>query len=152
MDMARDTDAGAEADAPMVRPFLDRGRSLSMSLPSEADESAPHAAGVRAYAMTRGRSQAAVHLEFETMLRTTPLGEGSLSIQRFEKADVTRLCIDDVLSVAELSARLRLPIGVVRVVAADLLVDGLRESFQPSENVADDVALIQRLIAGVRAL
>jgi len=148
MDIAPD----AETEAPMVRPFLERGRSLSMSLPNEADESAPHAAGVRAYAMTRGRSHAVVHLEFETMLRTTSLGEASASTLRFEKGDVARLCAADVLSVAELSARLRLPIGVVRVVAADLLVDGLLESFQPSENVADDVALIQRLIAGVRAL
>jgi hypothetical protein len=148
MDITSDEDV----DAPMVRPFLGRGRSLSMALPSEADESAPHAAGVRAYAMTGGRSQASVHLEFETMLCATPLGEGSLSTLRFEKGDVTRLCAADVLSVAELSARLRLPIGVVRVVAGDLLADGLLESFHPSENVSDDVALIQRLIAGVRAL
>jgi hypothetical protein len=141
-----------EPQASMVRPFLDRGRSLSMVLPSEVDESAPLAAGVRAYAMTGGRSNTAVHLEFETMLRATPLGQGAVAGLRFEKGDVTRLCVAEALSVAEISARLRLPIGVVRVVAGDLLADGMLESFQASENVADDVALIQRLIAGVRAL
>jgi len=40
----------------------------------------------------------------------------------------------------------------VRVVAGDLVVEGMLESFQPNGNVADDVALIQRLIAGVRSL
>ena len=55
-------------------------------------------------------------------------------------------------SVAELSARMHVPIGVVRVVAADLVSEGMLESFQPSANVADDVLLITRLIAGVRSL
>jgi len=62
------------------------------------------------------------------------------------------LCHTDPLSVAELSARLHVPIGVVRVVAADLVSEGLLEAFQPSANVADDVLLITRLIAGVRSL
>ncbi|MEI8240990.1 MAG: DUF742 domain-containing protein [Actinomycetota bacterium] len=148
MDAERDV----EPTTAMVRPFLDRGRSLSMALPAEVDESGPLAAGVRAYAMTGGRSQTAVQLEFETMLRTTALGDGSASMLRFERGDVARLCSVDTLSVAELSARLHLPIGVVRVVAGDLVVEGMLESFQPNGNVADDVALIQRLIAGVRAL
>ena len=47
---------------------------------------------------------------------------------------------------------LHVPIGVVRVVAGDMLGEGLLESFQPSTNVADDVLLITRLIAGVRNL
>jgi hypothetical protein len=32
------------------------------------------------------------------------------------------------------------------------LVDGLLQAYQPSEHVADDVTLLGRLIAGVRAL
>ena len=55
-------------------------------------------------------------------------------------------------AIAELAARMRIAIGVVRVVAADLVSEGMLESFEPSENVADDVLLIARLIAGVRAL
>ena len=69
-----------------------------------------------------------------------------------ERADIIHLARAEPLSVAELSARLQVAIGVVRVVAADLLSEGLLEAFQPSENVADDVLLITRLIAGVRAL
>jgi hypothetical protein len=140
-------------DAPSgaaVRPFLGRGRSLDrVADPGPTD---PSVFGVRAYAITRGRAHAVVHLEFETMLQTTPAGGSSVGVQRFERQDIVQRCTDEPLSVAELSALLRLPIGVVRVVAADLLAEGLLQAYQPSEHVADDVFLLTRLIAGVRAL
>ena len=79
-------------------------------------------------------------------------GREGLTAQRFERADILRRCQSEPLSVAELSALMRIPIGVVRVVAADMVAEGLLESFQPSTNVADDVLLITRLIAGVRSL
>ncbi len=139
-----------EPEVSGVRPFLDRGRHLARV--PEPDPFDPSLQGVRAYTITSGRSHAAVHLEFETMLQATPAGLASTGLLRFERADIVRLCIEEPLSVAELSARLRLPIGAIRVVAADLLHEGLLQAFQPSESVADDVLLLTRLIAGVRAL
>ena len=133
-----------------VRPFLDRGRELGVV--PETGMNGLVDAGVRAYAITRGRAHAVVHLEFETMLMATTAGRTAASRQRFERHDILLHCDAEPLSVAELSAMLHLPIGVVRVVAADLLVDGLVQAYQPSEHVADDVALLSRLIAGVRAL
>jgi hypothetical protein len=146
-----DTAPGDDTSVSMVRPFLGRGRGVTLTLPDDLADP-ERAGGVRAYAITGGRAHAVVHLEFETMLRATALGATKLPQLRFERAEILRLCDLDALSVAELSARLHLPIGVVRVVAADLLGEGLVESFQPSGNVADDVSLIQRLIAGLRAL
>lgn len=144
---------GAEADDPhaqLVRPFLERKQPLS---PFSPDSEIPGTgSAVRAYAMTGGRAHTTIHLEFETMLQSTADGREALTAVRFERADIVRLCQNDPQSVAELSARLRLPIGVVRVVASDLLSEGFLEAFQPSSNVADDVLLITRLIAGVRAL
>ncbi len=139
-----------DATVPLVRPFLDRKRPMT---PVSSDEH-PFAAsqGVRAYAMTGGRAHAAAPLEFETMMQTTAAGRESLTAQKFERVDILRRCQSEPLSVAELSALMRIPIGVVRVVAADMVGEGLLESFQPSTNVADDVLLITRLIAGVRAL
>lgn len=139
-----------EPEVSAVRPFLDRGRHLGRV--PEPDPFDPSLQGVRAYTITSGRSHASIHLEFETMLQATPVGLGSVGMLRFERAEIVRLCIDEPLSVAELSARMRLPIGAVRVVAADLLHEGLLQAFQPSETVADDVLLLTRLIAGVRAL
>jgi hypothetical protein len=136
-----------------VRPFLERGRELTHAVvPAPMDPWDPSIFGVRAYAITRGRSRAAVHLEFETMLQATRSGSTSVGSQRFERQAIVQRCTDEPLSVAELSALLRLPIGVVRVVAADLLSEGLLQAHQPSEHVADDVFLLTRLIAGVRAL
>ena len=134
----------------LVRPFLDRKRPLDR-LPVEGDHGGG-SSGVRAYAMTGGRAHANGVLEFETMLQATAGGREALTALKFERAEILRLCQTDALSVAELSARLHVPIGVVRVVAADLVSEGMLESFQPSANVADDVLLITRLIAGVRSL
>lgn len=140
----------SEPEVSAVRPFLERGRHLARV--PEPDPFDPSLQGVRAYTITSGRSHAMVHLEFETMLQATPSGLGMAAQLRFERADIVRRCIDEPLSVAELSARLHLPIGAVRVVAADLLHEGLLQAFQPTESVADDVLLLTRLIAGVRAL
>ncbi len=86
------------------------------------------------------------------MLQITPAANERSLMLSFERASIVGLCRFDIISVAELSARLRLPIGVVRVVASDLVVEGLLEAFLPSLTVAEDVDLITRLIEGVRAL
>jgi len=139
-----------DATVPLVRPFLDRKRPLKPVSPDEHPHAPSHS--VRAYAMTGGRAHAVAPLEFETMLQSTGAGREAYTAQKFERADILRRCQSEPLSVAELSALMRIPIGVVRVVAADMVGEGLLESFQPSTNVADDVLLITRLIAGVRAL
>lgn len=157
---ALDADAGGgavpetQSEAALVRPFLSRMLSMPTGRMDDAPavDEAPEAAGVRSYAMTSGRAQGSVPLEIESMLQLTP--EGSLLLDRlqFERGRVAALCGAEILSVAELSARLHLPIGVIRVVASDLIVDGLLQAHLPSFGVADDVDLISRLIEGVRAL
>jgi len=144
-----DNFSGDDPQVPLVRPFLEHRRAVR---PAHEDDGEVALTGVRAYTMTGGRAHAAVHLEFETMLQTTAAGREALTAMKFERADILALARNEPLSVAELSARLHVPIGVVRVVAADLLAEGMLEAFQPSANVADDVLLITRLIAGVRAL
>ena len=141
--------SGDDPQVPLVRPFLEHRRAVR---PAHEDDGEVALTGVRAYTMTGGRAHAAVHLEFETMLQTTAAGREALTAMKFERADILALARNEPLSVAELSARLHVPIGVVRVVAADLLAEGMLQAFQPSANVADDVLLITRLIAGVRAL
>ncbi len=142
------------SQAALVRPFLSRmmpAPSVS-SMYDGAPETQPEAAGVRSYAITSGRSRGSVHLEFEAMLQVTPAGMSATRGLAFERAAIVSLCRSEILSVAELSARLRVPIGVIRVVASDLIVEGLLEAFLPSLGVAEDIDLITRLIEGVRAL
>jgi hypothetical protein len=107
-------------------------------------------ADVRAYAITRGRAESGVALDFETMVSATPMATGA--DLRFERARVVREVLDEPCSVAELSARLRLPLGVVRVLAGDLVQERLLDAHRTVGDVADDVVLIRRLIEGIRAL
>lgn len=146
MDPVREHDE----EPALVRPFLSR----VLSTPPSTDESTAvdEAAAVRSYAITNGRATAAVHLEFESMLQVTAAGLEAAPRLTFERASVVKLCTADILSVAELSARLHIPIGVIRVIAGDLIIDGNLESFLPSLAVAEDIDLITRLIEGVRAL
>ncbi|HAP74462.1 MAG TPA: hypothetical protein DCR14_00070 [Acidimicrobiaceae bacterium] len=142
-------DYGEDPQVPLVRPFIERRRPMQ---PAHADSDEVSLTGVRAYTMTGGRAHASIHLEFESMLQATAAGREALTAMKFERAEIINLARSEPLSVAELSARLHVPIGVVRVVAADLVSEGMLEAFQPSANVSDDVLLITRLIAGVRAL
>ena len=112
----------------------------------------PEAALVRSYIMSSGRATGSVPLDIESMLQLTWKGSRGLAGLHFERASIAMLCKDEILSVAELSARLHLPIGVIRVIASDLIVDGFLEAYLPSFGMADDVDLISRLIEGVRAL
>jgi hypothetical protein len=138
------TVADEQPDAALVRPFVDRSRSRA-----GADDDA-QAASVRAYAITGGRARSAVPLEFETMLQARALPKAAALA--FERGAIAQLCSVQPLSVAELAARLRLPIGVVRVVAGDLVAEGVLQAYLPVAGIADDVDLIARLIEGVRAL
>ena len=145
-------DAYDDSQVALVRPFLTRSMSTVHAAPAVDDTVGPEAAAVRSYAMTSGRARGAVHLEFEAMLQVTPRGSDASASLNFERAAIVQLCKGEILSIAELSARLRVPIGVIRVVASDLIVDGLLEAFLPSLGVAEDIDLISRLIEGVRAL
>jgi signal recognition particle receptor subunit beta len=53
------------------------------------------------------------------------------------------------LSVAEVAAHRKLPLGVARVLVADLVADGQLAASFPGVAQAHDVAFIERLIAGV---
>ena len=138
-----------ETEAALVRPFLSH---LTPPTSASTDEPIEDASIVRSYAMTSGRAEGSIHLEYESMLQVTPGGIAQLSLLTFERASIAQLCRTEILSVAELSARLHLPIGVIRVVASDMIVEGVLEAFLPSLGIAEDVDLITRLIEGVRAL
>ncbi|MEV6771916.1 DUF742 domain-containing protein [Nocardia sp. NPDC051030] len=94
---------------------------------NDVAQSAPPAAEfeeevVRPFMMTSGRTTPVVDgLRIETLVRATP---AALSAPlRFELERVVRLC-QSPLSIAEIGATLRVPIGVARVLVSDLLSAG----------------------------
>ncbi len=105
---------------------------------------------VRPYAITGGRLRDDQdELEVEALATTTSLGVNSPGLS-FEWHTIALLC-RDVLSVAEISARLQLPLGVVRLLVSDMADQGLIELHRPAA-VGDrpDLALLERVLYGLR--
>ncbi|CAM5508996.1 MULTISPECIES: DUF742 domain-containing protein [Streptomyces] len=112
---------------------------------------------VRPYAMTRGRtSHAAQHrLDLIAVVVTEshasdPERDPTLSPEHVE---IVGLCRDAPQSVAELSAELDLPIGVVRVLIGDLVDAELVHVTRPVPPAElPDESILRDVISGLRAL
>ena len=122
------------------------------SRPRYPDEGEPAASArlVRAYTITSGRTHTAVDLPMEATLRMMPRDAGvSLSPAA---AQVLGVC--DRRSVAEVSALVAMPIGVVRVLLGDLVEQGLvRVQATITEHSSKDerIELIERTLRGLRS-
>jgi hypothetical protein len=105
---------------------------------------------VRPYYMTGGRARPTQDdLEIEALVSTTAMGERSPKLTVEQRA-IIALC-RDLLSVAEVSARLDLPLGVTRVLIGDMASEGLVIVHRPT-SVGDrpDLALLQRVLYGLQ--
>jgi Protein of unknown function (DUF742) len=108
---------------------------------------------VRPYYMTGGRTRPAHDdLELETLVSTTALGATSPRVGGVERRAIVSLC-RDLLSIAEVSARLDLPLGVARVLIGDMAEEGFVILHRPT-TVGDrpDLALLQRVLYGLHQL
>jgi hypothetical protein len=106
---------------------------------------------VRPYYMTGGRTRPAHEdLELETLVATTALGATSPRVTGVERRAIVSLC-RDLLSIAEVSARLDLPLGVARVLIGDMADQGFLILHRPT-TVGDrpDLALLQRVLYGLQ--
>jgi Protein of unknown function (DUF742) len=95
--------------------------------------------------------------------RTTPLGTGlrietqilaAVGADRasvdFEAGRIVELCTGTSLSIAEISAALHLPFGVIRVLVADLVAGGIVEAQDPASTVSRGD--VERILERVHAL
>ena len=108
---------------------------------------------VRPYMLTRGRTSSslgvfALHSPILALITTDQLGRNATP----EDRKIIELC-QTPTSVAEVSARISTPVGVLRVLVGDL-VDARMVTVREVENRADhrDVRLLERLLEGIRAL
>jgi hypothetical protein len=105
---------------------------------------------VRSYTLTAGRTKTDVDLPVEATLRRQGFDDegGESPRQR-----ILRVCDDK--SVAEVSALVKMPIGVVRVLLGDLVQEGLvrvQATLTDSSSTAERRGLIERTLRGLRAL
>jgi Protein of unknown function (DUF742) len=90
-------------------------------------------------------------LGLEALVVTSLLGEMATNLG-FERRSIVRLC-RDVQSIAEISVRLQLPLGVTRALVGDLADEGLVAVYG-SAQAADppDLALLQRVLDGLHRI
>ncbi|MEU7132573.1 DUF742 domain-containing protein [Streptomyces sp. NPDC046261] len=121
---------------------------------SPAGGGAKHNPLVRPYAMTGGRTRPRYQLAIEALVHTTAQ-PAQLQGQLPEHQRICHLC-REIKSVAEISALLSIPLGVARILVADLAEAGLVAIHQPGGDASaggqPDVTLLERVLSGLRNL
>ena len=90
-------------------------------------------------------------LPMETQVVATTEGLAALSGLTFEHQAIVAACRVPQ-SLAELAARLRLHLNVVRVIAGDLHIARQLAVYVPQASTAQDVSVLRRVIDGLRAV
>ena len=114
---------------------------------------------VRPYALTSGRTRPPAgigpeELEIETLVSTTVMGEAALETATvsLERRSITLLC-RDILSIAEVAAKLDVPLGVARVLVGEMASEGYVAIHRPtSPSDRPDLALLERVLYGLREI
>ncbi|HWG98375.1 MAG TPA: DUF742 domain-containing protein [Pilimelia sp.] len=122
---------------------------------AERDE--PTGALVRPYAVTRGRTRPRLEIAIEALVETTVRGRSTGSHKGGRELQyIAALCDGRVQSLAEIAARTQLPLGVARVLIADMAADGLVAVYEPTSlddsNDAVGTELLERVLSGLRRL
>jgi Protein of unknown function (DUF742) len=106
---------------------------------------------VRPYALVRGRTRAS-GADFDLVAMVTVARRTRPDVSFLEPEHLRLLCLCPA-SVADLAARLILPVGVVKVMLADLRNQGFILVHRPVEPAQlPDVALLRRVADGLRRL
>lgn len=109
---------------------------------------------IRPFAMTGGRTRPRYELALEALVSAN-VAPDRLATMLPEHQRICLLCTE-VKSVAEVSALLNIPLGVARILVADLAEAGLVAIHQPAAGGESgnqpDVTLLERVLSGLRKL
>ncbi|MER7127537.1 DUF742 domain-containing protein [Streptosporangium saharense] len=125
--------------------------------PGEDPPSTPQAKSgrnrlIRPYAVTGGRTAPRMQLALEALVSSATFMSVDTATLSTEYQAIISLS-QQVRSVAELSALLRMPLGVTRVLIADMAAEGLVQIHQPSLDAGKpDLNLLERVLSGLRRL
>ena len=109
---------------------------------------------VRPYAVTRGRTEPRRDIPIEAVLVASQAAVQEARFAGHDKYRIAVLCETKPQSLAELSALTRLPLGVSRVLVADMVADGLLSlhSAAPKKGFTERMDLLERVLSGLRKL
>ncbi|MUN41613.1 DUF742 domain-containing protein [Actinomadura litoris] len=139
-------DFGLSAAAAAPPAAAARGGSRSLVAVGDSTE----ATLVRPYVIAGGRVRPRVDLALEALVTAVPSSEVSQMTPEYRA--IMDLC-GSAHSVAEVSALLRLPLGVTRVLVADMIFEGLLRLHQSgTPGVQPDFGLLERVLGGLRKL
>jgi len=119
-----------------------------------SEDAADRTLRVRPYALTGGRTRSQHDLPIEAIVKSTLRGLSMASRLTLERKQIITLCTAPI-SIAEVSAHLKVPLGVARVLVGDMIGEGLLETNQTPTTRADhrpDVKLLERVLDGLQAL
>ncbi|MGI5378983.1 DUF742 domain-containing protein [Streptomyces sp. CA-251387] len=122
--------------------------------PGSDAEPVDPASAVRPFLVTSGRvapSPSGRTMPLETQVVATAEGLDALDRLAFEQHDIVAVCRLPQ-SLAEIAARLRLHLNVVRVLAEDLRAAGQLTVHVPDSGVVHDASVLRRVIDGLRAI
>jgi len=150
-----DPDDPAHPAAPGVRPFLrntapgGRYRPAPPPAPGPGPPPGEQTTSLRPFVITSGRVDGLdPNIGLETQVSSHP---GALSARLSpEQRAIVQLCAEP-LSVAEISARLRMHLGVTRILVGDLRAAGHLD-VHVLENDFPDPETIMRVIRGLRSI
>jgi hypothetical protein len=127
-----------------------QARDRDVTTPDE--QPGPDRRRVRPYAMTGGRTRPTHDdLEIEALISTTSVGERTPTLTVEQRA-IAVLC-HDILSIAEVSAQLHLPLGVIRVLVGDMADQRLVMVHRPAQaGDRPDLSLLERVLYGLHTI
>ncbi|OQO94027.1 DUF742 domain-containing protein [Saccharomonospora piscinae] len=108
---------------------------------------------VRPYALTGGRTRANHHLELETLVSTRAVALLAVP-EQIELQVIMEECRTPQ-SVAEIASKLRVPLGVARVLISDAADAGLvtvHRTVSGDEGAEAHLTLMERVLSGLRRL
>ena len=149
-----DPDDPAHPARPSVRPFLQSGPQMPAggyrpSAPGEPPPADEQSTALRPFVITAGRTNGAdPNIGMETQVTVNPAA-APVRLSPEMRAIVS-LC-GEPLSVAEISARLRLHLGVTRILVGDLRASGQLD-VHVLDNETPDPETIMRVIRGLRSI
>lgn len=105
---------------------------------------------VRPFLLTKGRTRSTgVPVVMESLIDRNKIDDDAYRRMDRTKRDIFDL-LSERLSAAEVSAKLKLPLGVICVLVGDMGGDGVLQVHKAAD--VGDEQLLRRLIDGVRAL
>ncbi|MGH8793212.1 MAG: DUF742 domain-containing protein [Stackebrandtia sp.] len=121
----------------------------------DRDDSVGAGSLVRPYAVTRGRTKPRLEIAMEALVETTARGRAGGLLSGQEQQTIAGMCGVGLQSMAEIAARMQMPLGVARVLVADMAADGLLAVHEPAAGGPEDAVgteLLERVLSGLRRL